>query len=157
MCHLGQLLHHILGHKAEASLPVIDFGGVWLVPVTRVVRVTLGTIHIGIEFVAGHKAEEVLCHLHTIRNSVVPLYNPTVLHICIVIKCNAREILCTSVKHLLQGSKSIEYSICILTEDHQLGLPSRRGKAHHMAVILGLGEYIPFYLQCSALAVCRTC
>ena len=121
------------------------------------VWITFGTIHICIEFVTGHKAEEVLCHLHTVRDSVVPLYNTAVLHISIVIECNTREILCTSVKHLLQGSKSIEYSICILTEDHQLGLPLRRGEAHHMAVILGLGEYIPFYLQCSALAVCRTC
>ena len=120
--NLCDIAHHVLVKIANALLVFSNRCRVGVTPVTGMIWIALCAIHIGVHLVSSHEAEQVLCHLGGIRHSIVALDDAAVLDIGIVVDCDAWQVGCALIEHLLKRCQSAEHSVSVFTNDCHISL-----------------------------------
>ena len=158
--HLGlvrrirELSHHPFGEHSHLLLLGSDSLRISLVPILRMVRVALCSIHVSVHLVFRHKAEQVGCDLGRVGHTVVALYDTAILSVGIVVDVHAGEVavLCL-VKHLLERCQSAEHSVCRFAQDYQLSHVAVLSHGESMSVITFRVEDLAFQSDAFTLAV----
>ena len=143
MCHVSDRAQHVLRKIADLPFFLRDGCRIRLFPETGVIRITFGSIHIGIHLIARHEPEEVFRRLLAVGHAVITFDDTPVLRVGVIVDAHLPQLIFLSVKHLLQRGQAAEHGVGILTEHDYLSvavLARRNGDG--MAVILGLSKNV---------------
>ena len=86
------------------------------------IRVALGTIHVGVHLITSHKPEQILGGLLAVRHAIITFDHTTVLRVGVIVDAHLPQLIFLSVKHLLKRSQTAEYGISILAKNDYLSV-----------------------------------